>query len=203
MPPEIKNLGVVPKLKSLKLFSLPDLETIGFERDMILQRIELLMLIYCPRLVNIMHSSVSFTHLTYLVVVSCEGLEKLIPISAAKSLVQLNSMKVINCESMVEIVGNDEENAGKVDIVFRQLKVLELVSLKNLICFSKSCAFEFPSLEKVVVSACPKLENFSKEVKSSPLLSKIYVVHENEKRWCWKDDLKTTIQEIFKEKVRL
>ncbi|KAK2353849.1 hypothetical protein QL285_091433 [Trifolium repens] len=201
MPPEIKNMGVVPKLKSLKLINLSDLETIGFERDTILQRIEVLILNNCPCLVNIMHSSVALTHLTKLEVVNCGALVQLIPISVAKSLVQLNSMKVINCESIVEIVGNDEENAGKVDIVFRQLKVLELVSLKNLICFSKNCAFEFPSLEKVVVSACPKMEFFSKEVKSTQLLQKIHVVHEKEQRWCWKDDLNSTIQEIFLEKM--
>jgi hypothetical protein len=55
-------------------------------------------------------------------------------------------------------------------------------------------------LEKLVVSACPKMESFSEKVQSSPLLEKIFV-HENEKIWHWNDDLNTTIQEIFKEKV--
>ncbi|XP_045802095.1 uncharacterized protein LOC123895675 isoform X1 [Trifolium pratense] len=211
MPPEIENLGVVPKLEKLMLLDMPDLETIGFEEGIILERIELLILKQCPLLVNIMPSSVSLTHLTNLEVVSCGGLKILMPLSAAKSLVQLNSMKVVECESMEEIVGNENENGGevdkivenenvlKVDIVFRKLRVLELLSLKKLNSFSKSCVTEFPSMEKLVVSACPKMESFSEKVQSSPLLEKIFV-HENEKIWCWNDDLNTTIQEIFKEK---
>jgi len=214
MAPEIKNLGVVPKLKSLKLTELPDLETIGFEGDVVLERIELLILRNCPGLVNIMPSSVTLAHLTNLEVVNCDGIQKLMPLSAAKSLVQLKSIKVFKCESMEEIVENDNtgevdkteeneyENAGKVDIVFRQLKVIELVSLKKLNCFSKSCVFEFPSLEKLVVSACPKMKNFSENLKSTPLLRIIFVVHEKEKKiGYWKEDLNTTIQEIYQEKV--
>ncbi|MCI10066.1 hypothetical protein A2U01_0031158, partial [Trifolium medium] len=149
MPSKHENLGVVPKLKILKLIDLYDLETIGFEQDILLERIEFLILKYCTRLVNIIPSHVSLTHLTDLEVDSCDSLEKLMPPSAAKSLVQLNTMKVMNCESLLEIVDNEEDKAEK--IVFSQLKVLELVSLKNLNCFSKSDKiFEFPSLEKLV-----------------------------------------------------
>jgi uncharacterized protein YkvS len=212
IPPEIENLGVVPKLEKLMLLDMPDLETIGFEEGIILERIELLILKQCPLLVNIVPSSVSLTHLTNLEVVSCDGLKILMPLSAAKSLVQLNSMKVAECESMEEIIENENGNGGKVDkivendnavkvdIVFRKLRVLELLSLKKLNSFSKSCVTEFPSLEKLVVSECPKMESFSEKVQSSPLLEKIFV-HENEKIWHWNDDLNTTIQEIFKGKV--
>ncbi|KAJ1392584.1 Leucine-rich repeat domain superfamily [Sesbania bispinosa] len=184
MPPVIEKYGVVPKLKSLKLGNLPNLETIGFERDMVLQRIEFLILKNCPCLVDIIPSSVSLTHLTNLEVVNCNGLEKLMSPSAAKSLGQLNTMKVIKCESLEEIVGNEDENNGEVDIAFRQLKTLELVSLKNLnsFCSSKSCAFEFPSLEKLVVSACPKMENFSEGVKSTPSLQRYMSSHMNKGR---------------------
>ena len=207
-PPQIESLGVVPKLKSLKLTNLPCLEKIGFERDAILQRIEFLILKSCPKLDTIAPSSVALSYLTNLEVVNCGGLKYLMSLSTAKSLGQLSTMKVINCEYLKEVVskqGIDEENASKVDIIFRQLKVLELVSLKNLIsfCSSESCVFNFPSLEKFVVSACPKMENFSQEVRSTPILQKIDVVHENEKkRWCWDGNLQATIQYMFKNKVR-
>ncbi|KAJ1392582.1 P-loop containing nucleoside triphosphate hydrolase [Sesbania bispinosa] len=198
--PELQNVGVVPKLRSLKLIDLPNLKNIGFERDKVLQRIELLILRNSPCLVNIMPSSVSLIHLTYLEVAKCNGLKTLMSPSTAKSMGQLNTMKVIECESLKEIIGNEKENA---DIVFRQLKALELVSLKSLesFCSSKSCVFVFPSLEKLIVSACPKMENFSEKVKCTPLLQKIHVIHEKEKkRWDWKDDLNATIRHIFKEK---
>jgi uncharacterized protein YkvS len=212
IPPEFENSGVVSELESLKLIDLPFLKIIGFDRDIILQRIVFLILRNCPCLVNMVSSSVSLAHLTNLEVVSCDGLQILMPLSAAKSLVQLNSMKVAECESMEEIIENENGNGGKVDkivendnavkvdIVFRKLRVLELLSLKKLNSFSKSCVTEFPSLEKLVVSECPKMESFSEKVQSSPLLEKIFV-HENEKIWCWNDDLNTTIQEIFKGKV--
>ncbi|XP_027337392.1 uncharacterized protein LOC113851106 [Abrus precatorius] len=151
-PIEIENLGVVPKLKSLKLIDMPNLENLGFEPNIILQRIELMILKNCPCLVTMVPSSVSLTHLTNLEVVNCNGLESLMSPSTAKSLGQLSTLKVINCESLKEIIGDEDENAEKVEIVFKQLKALELVSLKNLnsFCCSKSCAFEFPSLEKLV-----------------------------------------------------
>ncbi|MCI07684.1 disease resistance protein, partial [Trifolium medium] len=107
MPPEIENSGVVPKLEILMLIDMPDLVTIGFEGGIILERIELLILNNCPLLVNIMPSSVSLDHLTSLEVVNCGRLKMLMSLSAAKGLVQLNSMKVIKCDSMEEIVENE------------------------------------------------------------------------------------------------
>ncbi|ESW06963.1 hypothetical protein PHAVU_010G091100 [Phaseolus vulgaris] len=197
---EIENLGVVPNLKSLKLIDLPKLEEIGFEPDIILERLEFLILQNCPCMITIAPSSVSFTRLTNLEVVNCDGLQSLMSASTAKSLVQLNSMKVVKCESLMEIVRKDGEKSDKV--VFQQLKALELVSLKNLKSFCVSdCDFEFPSLEKLVVSACYNMDNFSETVTSSPILQNIHVIHGKEnKRFCWEGGINATIQNIFEEK---
>ncbi|XP_068477291.1 uncharacterized protein [Phaseolus vulgaris] len=197
---EIENLGVVPNLKSLKLIDLPNLEEIGFEPDIILERLEFLILQNCPCMITIAPSSVSFTRLTNLEVVNCDGLQSLMSASTAKSLVQLNSMKVVKCESLMEIVRKDGEKSDKV--VFQQLKALELVSLKNLKSFCVSdCDFEFPSLEKFVVSACYNMDKFSETVSSSPILQNIHVIHGKEnKRFCWEGGINSTIQKIFGEK---
>jgi hypothetical protein len=196
---EHQKTGVVPNLKSLKLIDLPNLENIGFERGAFIKKIEFLILKNCPSLVKLIPSSLSDTLLTHLEVVNCNGLKTLMPLSSAKSMGKLKTMKIIKCESLQEIVENVDEN-GKV--VFKQLKALELVSLNSLkgFCSSKTCVFVFPSLEKLLVSACPKMESFC-EVKITPLLQKIHVVPENENRWCWKYNLNATIQYIFKEKV--
>ncbi|TKY49668.1 disease resistance protein [Spatholobus suberectus] len=200
------QLGVVPKLKVLKLINLPYLEKIGFESDIVLQRIEFLIVRDCPCLVTTVPSSVSLIHLTSLEVVNCEALKSLMSPSTAKSLGQLRTMKVIKCKFLREIVSvqrNEEENVVKVVIVFKQMKTLELVSLKNLksFCKSRNCAFEFPSLEKLVVSACPKMEKFSEEVKITPILQKIYVIHEKEKmKWYWDGNLEATIRKMFEVK---
>ncbi|KAJ1392580.1 P-loop containing nucleoside triphosphate hydrolase [Sesbania bispinosa] len=62
-PLEIENLGVVPKLKCLRLMDLLGLKNIGFERDIVLQRIESLILKGCPRLKTVVPSPVSLTSL--------------------------------------------------------------------------------------------------------------------------------------------
>ena len=198
---EIENLGVVPNLKSLKLIDLPYLEEIGFEPDIILERLEFLILKNCPSMITIAPSFVSFTRLTNLEVVSCDGLQSLMSASTAKGLVLLNTMKVVKCESLMEIVRKDGQKSDRV--VFQQLKALELVSLKNLKSFCVSdCDFEFPSLEKLVVSACYNMDKFSETVTSSPILQNVHVVHGKEnKRFCWEGDINATIQKMFEEMV--
>ena len=133
--------------------------------------------------------------------VNCDGLQSLMSASTAKSLVQLNTMKVVKCESLKEIVRKDGKKSDKV--VFQQLKALELVSLKNLKSFCVSdCDFEFPSLEKLVVSACYNMDKFSGKDPSSPILQNIHVVHGKEnKGFCWDGGINATIQKIFQEKV--
>ncbi|XP_027906484.1 uncharacterized protein LOC114166030 [Vigna unguiculata] len=197
---EIENLGVVPNLKSLTLIDLPNLKEIGFEPDIILERLELLILKNCPCMITIAPSSVSFTRLTNLEVVNCDRLQSLMSASTAKTLVQLKTMKVVKCESMMEIVRKDGEKFDRV--VFQQLKTLELVSLKKLKSFCVSdCGFEFPSLEKLVVSACYNMAKFSETVTISPILQNIHVVHGKEnKRLCWEGDINATIKKIFEEK---
>ncbi|RYR24626.1 hypothetical protein Ahy_B02g058141 isoform F [Arachis hypogaea] len=200
-PPNIERLGVVPKLKGLNLMDLPYLEGIGFERDAILQMIESLTLKDCPRLETLAPSSVCLSHLTKLEVVGCKGLKYLISPSTARRLGQLNTMKIINCQSLVEIVSCDRENLGEVDLIFEQLTTLELVALDSLqsFCSFKSCSFHFPILEKFVMNVCPKLENFSQGVSNTPILQKVYLDDDKEKmRWYWKENLQDTIQYIFK-----
>lgn len=165
MPPRgVKDsLGFVQKLKSLKLMNLPSLKMIGFEEDTILfERLEYLILKECPCLNTIAPSSVSFTCLTNLEVSNCHKLNYLMTPSTAKSLFQLTTMKVIQCESMETIVSEKENEELQRIIIFRTLKEIELVALHKLesFCSSNHCAIEFPSLEKVIASACVKMEMF-------------------------------------------
>ncbi|XLT46133.1 hypothetical protein HN873_038737 [Arachis hypogaea] len=205
---KIESLGVVPQLKSLKLTDLPYLENIGFERDPILQRIESLVFQNCPSLKTIAPSDVFLSNLTKLEVVNSGTLKYLMSPSTARSLGQLNTMKVINCESLEELVSEEgqEDHKDNDDIIFKQLTTIELVSLKRLesFCRSKSCAFQFPSLEKFVVSACPELKSFSQEehMKPPPKLGKVYVVHEKDKvEAYWTNNLQETIRDIFNKKI--
>ncbi|KAG4925499.1 hypothetical protein JHK87_051039 [Glycine soja] len=110
-------------------------------------------------------------------------------------------MKVFLCEMIVEIVAeNGEEKVQEIE--FRQLKSLELVSLKNLTSFSSSekCDFKFPLLESLVVSECPQMKKFSK-VQSAPNLKKVHVVAGEKDKWYWEGDLNDTLQKHFTHQV--
>ncbi|CAJ1949988.1 unnamed protein product [Sphenostylis stenocarpa] len=193
--------GVVPKLKSLKLVNLPSLEKIGFEEYKVLFRmLECLILEECPCLNAIAASSVSFTYLTNLEVKNCDKLSHLMTASTAKSLVQLTTMKVSQCKSMVTIV-LEPEHQEKID--FRELKEIELVSLQELesFCGSNLCILTFPSLEKFVVLACDKMETFTspEQVNSTPVLKQVSVRYgRGEQRSYWKGDLNFTIRHMYK-----
>ncbi|XP_025635643.2 uncharacterized protein [Arachis hypogaea] len=111
-------IGVVPKLKSLTLTNMYYLKKICFEQDVVLQRIESLVINNCSYLHTIAPSSVSLAHLTILEVVDCEELKYVMSPSTAKSLGQLKTMKVINCKNLEEIVSEktqEEEDSESLE----------------------------------------------------------------------------------------
>ncbi|TKY63988.1 Disease resistance protein RPS2 [Spatholobus suberectus] len=199
-------LGTVLKLKELVLFS-SKIKDLGFERDPVLQRLEFLSLEFCNDLIKLASPSVSLTHLTYLEVESCSGFRNLMASSTAKSLVQLKTMKVIQCDEIKEIVTNEGNEEGKVmEIVFSKLITVELVALKYLtsFCNYENCDFKFPSLEILIVRECPMMETFTKSHtrELAPKLQNIVAVEgEEEATWQWEGDLNTTIQKVFNDKL--
>ncbi|RDX65627.1 hypothetical protein CR513_55700, partial [Mucuna pruriens] len=198
------RLGTVLQLKELFLWN-SKIKDIGFEQDPVLQRLELLSLRDCYELRNLAPPSVSFIYLTYLEVINCEGLENLMASSTAKSLVQLKTLKVIQCQ-VKEIVINEGNEKDDKEIVFSNLITIELVSLKYLksFCSNQSFQFKFPSLEILIVRECPMMETFTVSHASAPKLQNILTVHgEQEAKWQWTGDLNATIQKVFKDKVCL
>lgn len=83
------------------------------------------------------------------------------------------------------------------EIIFGKLKSLKLVSLRNLTSFCNSknkLVFGFPSLEKLMVRNCFKLEKFSDKIMSTLNLQKFDIVEGDEgEKWFWEGDLDTTI----------
>ncbi|XP_022635602.1 uncharacterized protein LOC106758399 [Vigna radiata var. radiata] len=195
-----EKIGGVMQLKELELRSMWSLEEIGFEHDVLLQRVERLIIRGCKKLRNLASSLVSFSCLTSLEVVNCM-MRNLMTLSTAKTLNQLTTMKVSSCPLILEIVAeNEEENIQEVE--FKQLKSLELVSLQNLTSFSsvEKCDLKFPLLEKLVVSECPKMTKLS-EVQSAPNLQKVHVEAGEKDKWYWEGDLNGTLQTHFTNQV--
>ncbi|KAK7374191.1 hypothetical protein VNO80_07618 [Phaseolus coccineus] len=188
------KIGVVVQLKELMFKNVWFLQNIGFKHCPLLQRVERLVVSGCLKLESIMPPMVSFSYLTYLEVTDCLGLLNLMTSSTAKSLVQLVTLKVSLCESMKRIVKQEEETQV---IEFRQLKAIELVSLKSLTCFcnSEKCDLKIPSLENLLVTDCPKMKTFCKK-QSAPSLRKIHVAAGEKDIWYWEGDLNATLQKI-------
>ncbi|KAG5142020.1 hypothetical protein JHK82_017715 [Glycine max] len=191
------RLGTVLQLKELVLWRL-ETKDIGFEREPVLQRLELLSLYECHKLRNLGPPSVSLAYLTNLKVEDCKGLRNLMASSTAKSLVQLKSMKISECNELEEIVSN-EGNEEAEQIVFGRLITIELEGLKKLksFCSYKKCEFKFPSLEVLIVRDCRMMQTFAEGGASAPKLQNIVTANEEgkeEAKWQWEGDLNATIQ---------
>ncbi|CAJ2639485.1 unnamed protein product [Trifolium pratense] len=165
----------------------------------LLQNLEELFVRGCPSLINLVPASTFFTNLIILKVENCKELTYLITSSTAKSLVQLTTLKIMNCEKMLDVVKIDEEKAEE-NIIFENLEYLELSSLPSFrsFCYGKQ-TFIFPSFLRFIVKGCPQMKIFSSGVIVAPYLTKIGV-EEGKKRW--KGDLNTTIEQLFIEKGR-
>eukprot|EP00256_Glycine_max_P063443 XP_014633257.1 uncharacterized protein LOC100780862 isoform X2 [Glycine max] len=194
------RLGIVLQLKELGLYW-SEIKDIGFEREPVLQRLELLSLYQCHKLIYLAPPSVSLAYLTNLEVWYCYGLRNLMASSTAKSLVQLKSMKIRGCNELEEIV-SDEGNEEEEQIVFGKLITIELEGLKKLkrFCSYKKCEFKFPSLEVLIVRECPWMERFTEGGARAPKLQNIVSANEEgkeEAKWQWEADLNATIQKGF------
>ncbi|XP_015950880.1 uncharacterized protein LOC107475746 [Arachis duranensis] len=159
----------IPQVKCLQLSSLTQLNSIGLEHSWvqhISENIEKLQMDKCHSLRSIAPSEVSFSNLIELNISECNGLVNLFTPSTSRTLQQLKNMSIENCESLKEIVSEEEveESSGHVGeeiIVFHKLKTLSLCSLPNLGRFyNGNIGLKFPSLVHLLLIDCSKMESF-------------------------------------------
>ncbi|KAG2404396.1 uncharacterized protein HKW66_Vig0113180 [Vigna angularis] len=167
---------ILVRLRKLTLNNLPELDTIGLEHSWIkpyTKKLDFLKLEECPRLEKLVSDVVSFSNLKQLAVESCEEMKNLFTFSTAKSLVQLEILTVLKCESMKEIVKNEDEDAYE-EIILGRLKKLKLNFLSKLVSFySGNAMLQLPCLSTVTIVKCPKMNTFSKGGLNAPMFSGI------------------------------
>ncbi|KAJ4842654.1 hypothetical protein Tsubulata_021293 [Turnera subulata] len=134
----------------------------------------------CERLVNLAPSFASFENLTSMNVYGCDKLLCLVTTSTARSLVKLVELEVAYCDKLTEIVIQHKHKQADIgtaeehEVVFTKLKNMFLGDLKNISSFcSGNCMFKFPSLEKLIVQACPKMQIFSHGRVTAPKLGEV------------------------------
>ncbi|TXG69540.1 hypothetical protein EZV62_004475 [Acer yangbiense] len=170
-----KHAETLAQIKHLRLDKLDDLEQMWKQdsgSDLILHKLKSLEVVECNSLITLVPTSASFQNLGYMEISGCNGLINLVTATVAKSLVQLKSMWIENCNEMTEIVANGDVKEDK--IIFNKLWTLELTDLSNLTSFySGNYILNFPSLNELQVTRCPKMKFFSSRISSTPMLQQI------------------------------
>ncbi|XVE50310.1 hypothetical protein DITRI_Ditri01bG0151700 [Diplodiscus trichospermus] len=106
--------------------------------------------------------SLCWPKLNTLQIIGCRSLRYLFPITLAQGLPYLEYFEITNCSQVKQVFNVAKETHGVDDaIALPRLQHLQLEKLINLSCFcSENYPIVSPSLEKLIVNSCPRLENF-------------------------------------------
>ncbi|XVF42857.1 hypothetical protein PTKIN_Ptkin01aG0399400 [Pterospermum kingtungense] len=199
-------IWTLPKIKKLKLngcYKITQLWKQDSRMDHICASLETLRVWWCDSLIRLDSASSTFQNLTYLEVKGCKKMTQLIVSSKAQSLGYLVKMIIRQSEMMTEIVVSEGADEATYEIIFRQLKRLELDSLQNLKIFcSGNHSFKFPPLEQVYVSQCPRLKSFCEGALSTPKLRRVYLKETDDYKGHLAGDLNATIEQLHEKLVR-
>ncbi|KAH9687129.1 AAA domain-containing protein [Citrus sinensis] len=171
-----------------------------------LPRLEVLRMEMMDNLRRIWHhqlASESFSKLKNLDIWWCDNLRNIFPplVGIPSSLVNL---KVSGCPKLEEIVGHVGQEVKENRIAFSKLKVLILDDLPRLTSFClENYTLEFPSLERVSMTHCPNMKNFSHGILSIPKPCKVQVTEKEEgELHHWEgNNLSSTIQKCYDEMI--
>ncbi|KAA8517183.1 hypothetical protein F0562_017476 [Nyssa sinensis] len=144
---------------------------------------------------------VSFQRLKTVIIQKCGLLKSLFTSSVARILEQLQLLVIISCTLLEEIVAREESGEVTDEIIFPQLKCLILVNLRNLTCFCRAnYGFNMPSLRRVELVNCPKMQTFTFGQLSMPNIKK----YADENQWVQEEGLNKYIkQQVRKGKEAL
>ncbi|KAL4378113.1 hypothetical protein GQ457_02G040570 [Hibiscus cannabinus] len=190
----------LPKFKKLRLDNVTNTRLLWTQEEHISASLESLEVLQCHSVMSLGSYFSTLQNLTTLEVLKCKEMTQLITSSKAQSLVSLVTMSIKDCETMMEVVASDGDETTY-EIVFEKLKCLELDCLQSLTSFcSGKHKFRFPSLEQVILSQCPRMNNFCQGVLSTPELQKVQLT-KTDFKGRWAGDLNATVEQIYKEQV--
>ncbi|XP_017622802.2 uncharacterized protein LOC108466931 isoform X3 [Gossypium arboreum] len=139
----------------------------------------------------------SFKNLLSMEVSRCHGSISLMACSTAKSLMLLERLSIADCELIEEIISCEGEDLQG-SIVFPKLKELRLSHLPSIASFSLAHhSLEFPVLQMVIVTECPKMKNFCQGELSTPRLEQMHLTGDEDGELQWEGNLNTTIKHMF------
>ncbi|CAK9183961.1 unnamed protein product, partial [Ilex paraguariensis] len=206
------------------MFDLEGLKAKGEQTEVILGQLESLEIHYSSNLMHIWKmvpkGLQGFHNLKTLQISYCGSLGYLLSPIMANLLVNLQDLYLERCTMMEEIIetgqGHPEirimddivtKQEGEEVIVFPRLSKLVLWNLENVTVFySGKCGLQFPSLDQVQISNCPKFKFFCSGPLCTPKLERVNTRKEQSVcRPCkftryiervWMGDLNKTVQHI-------
>ncbi|KAF2318302.1 hypothetical protein GH714_004699 [Hevea brasiliensis] len=141
-----------------------------------LNRLEELHLIDLPKLRCLWNKDprgiLDFKNLRLLKVHNCSSLGNIFTLPMALELVKLECIEIKRCSSLEEIINKEGEEEGARDkTIFPSLHSIILEYLPSLVSFySRSDVLNCPSLEKIEIIDCPKMETFSNKNSSGVIV---------------------------------
>ncbi|PPD81531.1 hypothetical protein GOBAR_DD21517 [Gossypium barbadense] len=91
----------------------------------------------------------------------CSSLKYIFTLSMLLSLKQLERINVQECDTMEQVIREDEEEATTHEFTFPKLSSVEIKACSNLTNFYLgSRALEFPKLSDIAIAGCPKMTAF-------------------------------------------
>jgi hypothetical protein len=116
---------------------------------------------------KVLHCVRGFQNLKTLTISNCDSLRQVFTPAIIGAITNIEKLEINSCKLMEYLVTDDEDgeeggqiNKEEVNIIsFEKLDSLTLLELPSITCFSSSSyEIEFPSLRKLVIDDCPKLD---------------------------------------------
>ncbi|XP_044470810.1 uncharacterized protein LOC123199790 isoform X3 [Mangifera indica] len=119
---------------------------------------------------NDQHPTSFYQNLTHLILWNCGNIKYAFPPTIARTLHQLQQLKIRNCMALEEIVAKEEGANAVVNFVFPNVTILKLENLPNLTTFYPEIhTLELPKLKKLVVTNCDKCLSFKSSIEESEI----------------------------------
>ncbi|XP_044482456.1 uncharacterized protein LOC123208895 isoform X2 [Mangifera indica] len=116
------------------------------------------------------HPTSFYQNLTQLIFWNCGNIKFVFPPTIARTLHQLQQLKIGDCMALEEIVAKEEGANAVVNFVFPNVTILKLENLPNLTTFYPEIhTLELPKLKELVVTNCDKCLSFKSSIEESEI----------------------------------
>ncbi|KAL5743214.1 hypothetical protein ACOSP7_029946 [Xanthoceras sorbifolium] len=143
-----------PSLTTISIKECPKMNTLVFPKDIS---------IYSASFFSEQAISSCFQYLMELTFDGCDNLKYLFPTSMAESFIHLEFLEISNCKHTEGIIITEKERINST--LFPKLEQLKLKDLQQLkrFCNFKGDSIELPSLSKLKIKNCPKMQTFASD----------------------------------------